>query len=386
MHQRLLAFISGSLLLCLSTPANAQTPKEVKAKLLEIVQKARQKHKVPAMAGAVILNGKLAAVATDGVRVTSKKVRVTDNDLFHIGSCTKAMTATLIGRLVEAGVLKWEADLEDLLPKLKKSMHGGYRFVKLSHLLSHQSGIVANIPKGKSFAKLHNLKGTPQQQRLQYAKMVLAVKPYREPGTNYLYSNAAYAVAAVVAEEATGKSWEQLMKQYVFGPLKMDSVGHGSMGTPGKLDQPIQHRSVLGFPVPVDPGPKSDNPVVSGPAGRVHCSITDWSKFIVSHLQGARGKDNLLKAKTYKYLHTTHYKGVYALGWVRVKRKWGGGEVLTHSGSNTMNFATVWIAPKRNFAVLAATNHGGGFLACDNVASGCIAAFLSTKKNGKKKK
>ena len=38
---------------------------------------------------------------------------------------------------------------------------------------------------------------------------------------------------------------------------------------------------------------------------------------------------------------------------------WGGGRVFTHSGSNNQNFAVVWMAPLKNFAVLAATNQGG---------------------------
>jgi lipoate-protein ligase A len=42
-----------------------------------------------------------------------------------------------------------------------------------------------------------------------------------------------------------------------------------------------------------------------------------------------------------------------------VQRPWGGGTVLAHSGSNTMWYCVVWMAPKRNFAVLSATNIGG---------------------------
>jgi hypothetical protein len=46
-------------------------------------------------------------------------------------------------------------------------------------------------------------------------------------------------------------------------------------------------------------------------------------------------------------------------GWIVTERGWGGGRVLTHAGSNTMNHAVVWMAPRRNFAVLSATSLGG---------------------------
>lgn len=47
------------------------------------------------------------------------------------------------------------------------------------------------------------------------------------------------------------------------------------------------------------------------------------------------------------------------MGWLVVERPWGGGTVLNHAGSNTMNYAVAWVAPKRDFAVLVCTNQGG---------------------------
>ena len=46
--------------------------------------------------------------------------------------------------------------------------------------------------------------------------------------------------------------------------------------------------------------------------------------------------------------------------------------MLTHSGSNTMNYATVWIAPERDFAILACTNQGG-----DAAQAACDAAVVA---------
>ena len=92
--------------------------------------------------------------------------------------------------------------------------------------------------------------------------------------------------------------------------------------------------------------PLVDNPIGMTPAGLVHCTMEDWSKYIAANLLGSNGKSDLLQRKTFQTLHTPYAKDEhsYAMGWTAVERPWGGGTVLTHSGSNTMFFCTVWIA------------------------------------------
>ena len=86
--------------------------------------------------------------------------------------------------------------------------------------------------------------------------------------------------------------------------------------------------------------------------------MADWAQFAILHLQAAQGKPRLLKAETFETLQTPPPGSEYAGGWMVVDRPWAGGRALTHSGSNTMWYATIWIAPKRDFAVLVATNAG----------------------------
>src|ERR1035441_9720162 len=134
--------------------------------------------------------------------------------------------------------------------------------------------------------------------------------PSHNPGTHYEYSNLGYAIAGAITEKITGKSWEQAMRDEVFGPLGMKSVGFGGTGTPGHVDQPWGHYKD-GQPV-FGNGPSVDNPPVLSPAGRVHCTIQDWARFIADQLRGARGEPALLKAESYKTLHTPPFGGDYA--------------------------------------------------------------------------
>ena len=148
-----------------------------------------------------------------------------------------------------------------------------------------------------------------------------------------------------MAEKAGDAPWEDLMRSLIFEPLGMKNVGYGGVGTPGQIDQPWGHMPD-GKPAAGN-GPDVDNPPVLGLAGRVHCSMEDWALFIADLLRGARGEKALLKPESYQKLHAPPFGGNYALGWLVVEREWGCGPVLTHAGSNTMNMAVAWLAPRR---------------------------------------
>src|SRR5262245_52238688 len=67
----------------------------------------RDKYHVPALAAAAMRDGQLVALGVSGVRQAGASDPVQVNDLWHIGSCTKSMTATLAGILVDEGKAKW---------------------------------------------------------------------------------------------------------------------------------------------------------------------------------------------------------------------------------------------------------------------------------------
>jgi CubicO group peptidase (beta-lactamase class C family) len=345
----------------------------------EVLEPIRQKHRVPALAGAIVTAEGLVTRGAAGVRKAGTEIPATVEDKWHLGSDTKAMTATLIGVLVEHGKLKWETTIEQVFPDIAAELQPELRGVTILHLLSHRAGLPANIP----WIVVSKPGLSVSEQRLESVKRLAKIKLLSAPGKTYLYSNLGYVIAGAMAEKTMSSSWEDLITKLVFEPLGMKNAGFGGMGTPGEIDQPWGH-GPTGKPVSGN-GPAVDNLPVLGPAGTVHCTLADWAKFVTDHLRGGRGDKALLKPETCRRLDTPPFGGEYALGWVAVEREWGGGTVLTHAGSNTMNYAVVWLAPKLGFAVLVTTNQGGPAAgnACDEAAGALIRLQTSGKSSGR---
>lgn len=327
------------------------TSRAADASVTSVLEPIRQKNGVPAIAAAVVTSAGIEFIGAVGVRKRGTDIPVTLDEQWHLGSDTKAMTSTLIAKLVEQGKLKWETTLAEVFPDLASQMNPDFQKVTVLQLLSHRAGLPANLQLNKYIGD------DVMTLRLRAVREELAKKPKTPPGKTYAYSNLGYIIAGAVVEKVMGKSWEQSISSEIFEPLKMKSVGFGGTGTLGKIDQPWPHTSD-GKPTPAN-GPDMDNLPVMGPAGRVHCSIQDWAKFVQDQLRGDRGESALLKPEAYQTMHKTHFGGDYALGWMVLQRSWGGGKVLNHGGDNTMNFANVWIAPKRDFAIIACVNQSG---------------------------
>ncbi|NRA37905.1 MAG: penicillin-binding protein, partial [Planctomycetes bacterium] len=97
-----------------------------------------------------------------------------------------------------------------------------------------------------------------------------------------------------------------------------------------------------------------DNPAPLGPAGRVHCQITDWLDFLRLQLPLYAKKNVLLNDDQLQRLIIPN--GDYAAGWIVGHRPWAQGITLWHNGSNTTWYTNVWIAPKIDRIFLVALN------------------------------
>ena len=340
---RFTAALTGFLALSGSAVANPNDPYRA------LLAKAMQGHPIPAMTVLVIRHGAITEEAFRGVRAGPGSPPVTRDDFWHIGSDTKAMTATLVARLVERGLLSWNTPLARALPHLAPSMQPGYRGITLIDMFAHRAGF-KDLIDSDFYNAFYTDRRPLQAQRLAYLRMALAQPPAYRPDTQTLYSNRGALLAAYIAGQKTGTSWEALIRREVFVPLDMGSAGFG----PTSGQQNLGHEK--GTPVS---GIKADDPAVLAPAGGVHVTMDDWARFAIDQMKGEHGQGKLLKPETYRFLHTGQGGTIYGLGWgVRPELDGFKGRFLTHAGSNGFWWARIVLAPDTESGVLIAANAG----------------------------
>ena len=352
-------FVVSLLLLC-SLPARlAHAEAELQAFVDKTLADVRARTDVPAVAVLVQINGRIEAQAAQGVRAVGRGEAVTLDDRWHLGSDTKAMTATLIARLVEQGYLRYEDTMARIFPGIAARMNPALHDVTVAQLLSHTAGLPGLRSDREMAAYLRVIKSEKKvrAQRAALAMYYLSRPPASKVG-EFSYSNLGYVIAGAVAEERTGQSWEDLIREEIWKPLGIRSGGFGPPGKSGRFDEPLGHERVDGKLVALDPeDAASDNPPSVGPAGRVHIDLHDWLLFVQDQLDGENGRGKLLKPESYRRLHTPVSKS-YAMGWGVLRDPQGATSVLTHTGSNGYWVADVRIFPKRQLILLSVINAG----------------------------
>jgi len=359
----LLASATCSVSLCAATSGDS----------VQVLDAIRKRHDLPALAVVVVKDGRICDRAAVGIRKWGDPTPVTTNDVFHIGSCTKSMTATLTAMLIEEGKLRWDTTIAEVFPELRGRMDRQYESVTVEQLLTHRGG-VPGVPPADAWKRAREQRGEPASQRREFIEAVLRQPPEAAPGTKMIYSNQGYAIVGAMLDKLTGTPWETLITERLFKPLHMDSAGFGPPGTKGAVDQPWGHTLAMSIPVPL----QVDNPPAIASAGRVHCSLDDLARFTIFHMQRGR-TGGLLKPETLSKLHTPAGGGDYACGWLVLKRDWAGGNALMHNGSNTMWYVVMWLAPEKNFSVVVATNIAGpgAEQGCDEAAAAMIGKWLA---------
>ena len=380
-------------------------PVNVDAILLSILGRGAERF---GMAAAVLRGERIIAQGVAGVRKRGTAARITLDDRFHLGSCTKAMTAALAAMLVEEGKLNWTTTLGELFADTVKPLHPAWEKVTLRQVLAHRAGLRLEPDGVGVFNEMVPPLGTLPQQRLEIVRQAVSRPPGIPPDTKYWYSNVGYILAGAALEQLTGRAWEELMRERLFQPLGISTGGFGAPGAANKTQQAWGHSQFLGKPL--DPrSPAAEIPLFNGPAGLAHMTVTDWAKFIALHLRGDPANPHchaaLLKLNTFAEMHavappTTHSKGwvmrgitllvtgdagpavTYRAGWFISTASWAKGarpedtgHYLWHGGRIGMSHSVVCIAPEIDFAVLVACNRDIAILKTRQTVKALIRTF-----------
>jgi CubicO group peptidase (beta-lactamase class C family) len=150
-------------------------------------------------------------VWVDGERALGTGISVQESDLWHLGSITKSMTASLVGRLVDAGAVRWDETAGDVLCTVAPAMLDAYKPATFRHLLSHHTGMPKDVPMAE-FLQFSCELADAREERKSYVQKAMAMQPVGPMTTTYEYSNNGYVVVGAVPEAKLGDSWENLMR------------------------------------------------------------------------------------------------------------------------------------------------------------------------------
>lgn len=356
-------FIFAALLSLINGVAQTQpiSAKQIDS-LTELVLKT---FNVPGIAVGVVKDGKLIHAKGYGIANLKTGKKVDENTLFGVASNSKAMTAAVLGQLVDEGKIKWDDKVTDYVPEFK--MYDPYvtEAFTIRDLLTHRSGLglgagdLMMFPDGSNFTRkdiIHNLR---------------YLKPVSEFRTKYDYDNNLYIVAGEVAERASGTKWEDLVEQKIMKPLGMTSSAASMYRLKDNSNAIRPHAPVDGKLQVLD----IDWSESANAAGGIWSNITDWSKWVIAQMNHGKYGEGLKQSIFSEEVHeetwspqtiikasavapyNTHF-AAYGLGWFLSDVK--GYKQVTHTGGLAGIVTQVVMFPELQLGILVFTNQQSG--------------------------
>lgn len=273
--------------LVVSAPAPARTVDAVSAfeGFDEWVESVREEWKVPGLAVGVVLDGEVVLAKGYGYRDVEKKLPVTKDTLFAIGSNSKSFTAMVMGMLSDDGKLDWDQPVRDVMPDFR--LHDPVATAQMTprDLVTHRSG----LPRHDLLWYASGLSREELYHRLRHLE---PSRPFREA---FQYQNLMFMTAGYLVERVTGKTWEEVVDERILDPLNMERTNFS-------VDQSVTD------PDFAYPYLEIDDEIVRipfrnidavGPAGSINSSVEEMMRYVQLHLDyGKVGDEELLSEAT----------------------------------------------------------------------------------------
>ncbi len=312
------------------------------ASLNDLLTAIHERAGVPAIAAAYVRGDEVLDMAATGLHSVGSDTTFDTRDPVHLGSVTKSFTALVIGRLVERGELDWKTTVAAVLGS--DGIRPEYHPVTVEQLLRHRGGLSSYTTSRPDDHPRTTYEGRAREKRRAFVRDVLGTQPAVPPGTATLYSNASYTVVGHMAECVTDLAWEDLVRDLVLEPLRMQ---HAGTGIP---DVPRGHVERDGAFASLPREAYSDLELVA-PAGNLHASLEDMVHYAQAHLTGLAGRDGVLRATTMQRLHAPgDDDDSMVCGWQR--QHVASRRVHKHAGSAGGSYAEVSLYPDDDAAVV----------------------------------
>jgi dipeptidyl aminopeptidase/acylaminoacyl peptidase/CubicO group peptidase (beta-lactamase class C family) len=290
--------------------------------------------------------------AATGVLHKETGVAVTTDSIFQIGSMSKVWTATLALQLVDEGLLDLDAPLIQVLPELQLGDPDVAKQVTMRQLLTHTSGIDGDV-----FTDT----GRGDDCLEKYVDGLAGVRQNHPLGATWSYCNSGFSLAGRVIEKLTGKTWDAVLRERIFGPL-------GLRRTVTLPEEALLHRAAVGHvgEEELSPAPVWGLPRALGPAGLITSTAAEALAFARMHLNDGVAPDGTrvlssesvtAMAAKQAELPDKHTLGdSWGLGWIRFD--WDGHRLIGHDGNTIGQAAFLRVLPEQGLAVSLLTNGG----------------------------
>jgi CubicO group peptidase (beta-lactamase class C family) len=255
---------------------------------------------------------------------------------YRLASVSKQFTATAILLLAQDGKLSLDDRARRWLPTLPAAADA----ITIRQLLSHQGGLIDYEDIMPADTRV------PLRDRDVLDLLAKTDHLYFTPGTSYRYSNGGYAMLALIVEKASGKPFQDFLRERIFVPLGMtNTLAYVREGPP------VAHRA-FGYSDEGGRWVRTDQSMTSSVLGDggIYSSIDDLARWDAALYDDRLLSDASRKAAFTPWTPTDDPSVEYGYGW-RIT-----GETLWHSGE-TIGFRNVIVRyPKRHLTVILLTN------------------------------
>ena len=197
----------------MGTPASAaggRVPREVR-ELEEKIRNGMAAYGIPGVAYGLRYRGR-DYVGGFGVTSVAEPAPVDADTVFRVASTTKTFTGTAVMRLVERGRLDLDRTVRGYLPTFRTSDEAASGRVTVRELLNHSAGWLGDV---------YTDTGSDETALARYVDALATVPQLTPPGRVFSYNNAAVGVAGRLIEVATGKVYEQALRELILDPLRL---------------------------------------------------------------------------------------------------------------------------------------------------------------------
>ena len=267
------ALLLASLLFCI--PALAQKPLDKRlAGLDTFVNRILSEWHAAGVGIAVVEKNNIVYTGGFGYRDLSRKLPVSANTLFAIGSCTKAFTATIIGMLDSEGKLDIDKPLINYLPDFRLYNDWLTMHVTPRDMMCHRTGLPRHDMSWYGFPTTRD----------SFIYRMRFFEPSAELREKWQYNNFMFLTQGVLAEKITGKSWEQNVRDRIFTPLGMRNTVFSISDMTRSFDFA---RGYFEKKDSIRPMPYFNIDAI-GPAGSINSCPADMAKWVMTWINGGK--------------------------------------------------------------------------------------------------